>query len=101
MCMCLQSFSIRAINNLDVKILHVRPSQWKSFPSSNLVHKDRYQPLQMLDHLFLILQSFGFFVYYVLDYVKQKDQTNSFSIVQSQIDQFQESNLWGHANLRF
>lgn len=39
MCVCVQSFSLRAINNLDVKILHVRPSQWKSFPSSNLVHK--------------------------------------------------------------
>jgi hypothetical protein len=32
---CLESFSVRAINNLDVKILHVRPSQWKSFLSSN------------------------------------------------------------------
>jgi hypothetical protein len=76
-------------------------------PNGNPFHpltsptKYRYQPLQMLDHLFLILQSFGFFVYYVLDYVKQKDQTNSFSIVHSQIDQFQESHLGDHANLRF
>jgi hypothetical protein len=68
-----------------------------------------YKPWNLKALLWTLLElaaSFDTAIFWILrllstNYVKQKDQTNSFSIVHSQIDQFQESNLWSHANLRF